>query len=127
MNNLKWQSPLVLWTLIILVLTWYPKVEVPDIGIDAEDKIAHIAVFALWGVLLLRAVSKYEINRLSFAVKLTMISGTLFAVIDESVQKMVPGRFFSVYDALANVIGVWLSAVFFTYVVLPLRNRLKRR
>lgn len=121
---MKWQAPLILWTIILLALTWYPRVEIPDLGIDAEDKIAHILVFIIWGVLMSRAVSKYEINKLPFAVKITLITGTLFAIVDESVQALIPGRYFTVYDAIANVLGIWLSGVVFVYILLPMVKRL---
>lgn len=123
MKFTKWQLPFILWTLTILVLTWYPKVEIPDIGINAEDKIAHMIVFSLWGVLMLRMLSKNEINRFSFAVKLLIISGVVFAVIDESVQAMIPGRFFTIYDMLANVIGVLVSPLLFRFLHLPVVQR----
>jgi len=121
---LKWHFPATFWTLIILILTWYPKIEIPDIGIDAEDKIAHIGVFCLWSLLMLRMFSKYEIKRIPGAVKLLIIAGTIFAIADESVQGFVPGRHFSFYDMLANNIGIWLSVPIFKFFVVPVAQRI---
>ncbi|MBN1480351.1 VanZ family protein [candidate division KSB1 bacterium] len=123
MKFVKWELPLILWTCILLALTWYPRVEIPDLGINAEDKIAHIIVFAVWGVLMSRSVSKYEIKQMPFAVKVTILTGTLFAIVDESAQIVIPGRYFTFYDGIANILGIWLSPVVFHYIVLPLKRR----
>jgi VanZ family protein len=112
-----------LWTALLLFLTWYPKVKAPDIGIEAQDKIAHLFVFLLWGLLMCRNLSKYEINRMPSAVKITIIIGTLFAIVDESVQEVIPGRDFSIYDGLANILGVWMSVPIFLYLWLPMKRR----
>jgi VanZ family protein len=124
LNSLKWRVPFIAWTLTLLFLTWYPKVEIPDIGINAEDKIAHIGVFCLWGLLLLRMLTKYEINTPTSAVRMVIIFGTLFGVIDESVQGFIPGRYFTMYDMLANVVGVWISPMVFKFMLLPLVRRI---
>ena len=121
---MKWRLPFILWTLTLLFLTWYPKVEIPDIGINAEDKIAHIGVFCLWGLLFLRMLTKYEINTPAFAVRMVIIFGTLFGILDESVQGLIPGRYFTLYDMLANVTGVWISPVVFKFIMRPLVRRI---
>jgi VanZ family protein len=123
LNRTKWTLPLILWTALLLFLTWYPKVKAPDIGIEAQDKIAHLLVFTLWGLLMCRNRSKYEINRMPSAVKTTIIIGTLFAVVDESMQEVIPGRDFSIYDGLANILGVWMSVPIFLYLWLPMKRR----
>ncbi len=123
MKFIRWQLPFIIWTLTIVVLTWYPRIEFPDLGIEAEDKIAHIVAFCFWGLLLFRARTKYEIKHLSIAVKLVIFTGICFAVIDESVQSLVPGRYFSLYDMLANVIGVCLSWPVFRYIVVQFAQR----
>ena len=127
MNFMKWKFPAIAWTFILLFLTWYPKLKVPDARFDASDKIAHVMVFVLWGILMCRAASKYEIKRTSYAVRVTIITGTLFAIIDESVQHLIPGRIFSMYDGLANIIGVWLSILVFVYLLQPMKNRLAQK
>ncbi|MBN1464678.1 VanZ family protein [candidate division KSB1 bacterium] len=123
MNWIKWTLPLILWTLLLLFLTWYPKVKTPDIGIEAQDKIAHLLFFLLWGLLMCRSHSKYEINRVPSAVKVTIIVGILFAIVDESMQELIPGRNFSIYDGLANIMGVLMSIPFFLTIWLPRQGR----
>ena len=73
------------------------------------------------------AVSKYEIKRVAFAVKITIIAGTLFAAIDEFVQSFIPGRYFTIYDMIANIIGVWLSPIIFIYIIMPVIKKYQIR
>lgn len=119
----RWHAPVVAWAMIILVLTWYPKLEVPDTGLNAQDKVAHLSVFALLGILAIRALTKYEINRLSHAVKVTLLYGTSFAIVDEALQALIPGRSADLFDALANIAGVLVSAIVFRYIVFPIHKR----
>ncbi|RPI02722.1 MAG: hypothetical protein EHM72_03460 [Calditrichaeota bacterium] len=117
---IKWNLPLFVWTVTILILTWYPKIEMPDFGFDAQDKIAHFAVFFILGVLACRSFSKYEINRLAFAVTIALKYTLFFAVIDEVVQKYIPGRLFDPYDALFNILGSATSVIFFCKLLMPM-------
>ncbi len=121
----RWIFPAWLWALFILAVTWYPKLTVPDTGIDAQDKIAHFVVFAILGIFVLRAISKYEINRLSIAVKGTILSCTIFALLDEVGQAFIPGRSADLYDGLANVGGILISTVLFRYILIPLHKRFR--
>ena len=127
MNFIKWALPSILWTALLLVLTWHPKIEVPDIGFDAQDKIAHLFFFGFWGFLMCRTVSKNEINRVPYAVKVTIIAGLFFTIIDECIQGIIPGRYASVSDGIANMLGVWLSTPIFRHIWLPWRMRAEIR
>ncbi len=122
MSFVKWELPAVVWAAVLLFLTWWPKIEIPDIGIDYKDKIAHVLTFALLGFLTARAVSKNEINRLPKAVKLTMIYCVLFAIFDEAMQGVIPGRVADVWDGAANVFGIFLSVIVFYYLWFPWRT-----
>jgi len=121
---IKWQLPALLWAVILLGLTWYPHVEIPDIGLDYKDKIAHIICFGLLALLFCRAVSRFEINRLPKAIKTTLIYCSLFAIIDEWGQSFIPGRFSTFSDGLANLIGVVLAIPFFQLILFPLQQKL---
>ncbi len=127
MNSLfsRWTVPVWLWALFILAVTWYPTLTVPETGIDAQDKIAHFGVFAILGLLFIRAMSKYEINRLSKVVKRTIFYCSSFALLDEAGQAFIPGRSAELFDALANLGGVLISGILFRYVLLPIHNRIQ--
>jgi len=113
---LKWDLPAYLWTALLLYLTWWPQIEIPDIGIDFKDKIAHFFVFGLFGFLIMRARSKEEIKLPLHAVKLTILYCSLFAVFDEVMQGVIPGRVADIGDGLANIAGVILGVIFFRLV-----------
>jgi len=120
---IKWELPLFIWTAILLFLTWWPKIEIPDIGLDYKDKVAHVFAFGLLGFLAARARSKYEINHLQNAVKVTLFYCSLFAIFDEAMQGVIPGRVADVWDGLANIIGVFAAVLFFRTVWYPWKNR----
>ena len=121
--TVRWYLPLLLWSMLILILTWYPKIEMPDLGFDAQDKAAHWGVFFIFGILSLRAFSKYEIKRLPTAVFTTVFLGSGFALIDEVVQRWIPGRSFDPLDGLFNLLGVITAVLLFGRMILPFVQR----
>ena len=123
MKFLKWEAPAWLWAGIVLFLTWWPKIEIPKIGPDYRDKIAHMLAFGLLGFLAARARCKNEINQLLDTVKLAILSCSLFAVFDEAMQAFIPGRVADVWDGAANISGVFFAVLFFKYVWLPWRSK----
>ena len=119
----KWMLPLVLWSIVLLFLTWYPKVEMPDLGFEAQDKVAHITVFFILGLLACRAFSKYEIKRMPDAVRVSLIFGIPFGCIDEIVQIWIPGRSFDILDGLANIVGVLFAVLLFSKLLFTLLHK----
>ncbi len=124
---MKWRLPLIVWSLILLFLTWYPKIEMPDLGFDAQDKAAHFAAFFVLAFLACRAFSKYEIIRLPRAVKQAVLFSISFAVIDEMVQLWIPGRLFDFVDAAANLAGVAAASITFREPLVTRMESLRHR
>jgi VanZ family protein len=122
----KWPLPLIIWSILLLFLTWYPKIEIPNLGFKAQDKAAHFMVFFILGLLSCRAFSKYEIKRMPDAVRVSLIFGASFGCIDEIVQIWIPGRTFDPLDGLANIIGVLFAVLLFRkfFFTLLLKYRL---
>ena len=123
MKFLRWSAPVYLWTVILLYLTWWPKIEIPDIGGDYRDKIAHILAFGILAFLVARLGCKNEINQLQNAVKVSLLYCSLFSIFDEAMQGVIPGRVADVWDGSANILGVFLAVVFFRYVWFPIKRR----
>ena len=119
----KWNAPVIIWTIIVLYLTWWPQIEIPDIGIEYKDKVAHVAVFCILGLFVSRSRFKNEINRLQKAVKDTMLYCSLFAIFDEAMQGVIPGRAADVWDGLANITGVLIAVIIFRYIWVPIKRR----
>jgi VanZ family protein len=90
------------WAAAIFVFSSIPGQKLPmPVGIDYFDKLVHALVFAVLGYLSARAL-----RRLPLAVLVAVAWG----VLDEVHQTFTENREPSVYDALADAIGVVLGA-----------------
>ena len=101
------------WMCIIWALTSLPANEIPDINLFGIDKLAHFGVYFVWSLIArLNAKDKSRINIGIFIFMLIM------AVLDECHQHYIPGRNVSIYDLLANWLGViiaWFGCGFYLH------------
>jgi len=87
---------------------------------DSSDKISHFLIFGLLGWLLIRAVFKQKntfIQQNYFWIVLTVVA--VFAISDEIHQLYTPGRYFEVFDWIADMSG----AALFMYIY-KVRNKI---
>ena len=90
------------WTLAIVVGLSIPGENLPTPAFASVDKLAHLGAFAGWGLLWLLAYPR--------ATTRIVVAGLLFAVLSETYQHVMPiGRTFSLYDALADAVGLLLG------------------
>jgi VanZ family protein len=119
-----WKLPALLWGVIILALTSYPKLKIPDIGFNAIDKVAHLCVYAVFGFLIIRAIIENQTNTSHRDYFRTGFYGTAFSIFDELHQKYIPGRFCDVWDATADIIGIFLGMLIFYLTMKQLYKKL---
>ncbi|MDH3627487.1 MAG: VanZ family protein [Acidobacteriota bacterium] len=120
-----------LWAPVVLfmayVLSLQGDEDLPFVD-SLWDKGVHFGAFCLFGFLCLRATHG-GLRRLP-AARPTWIAAAIaisFGVIDEWRQVYLPGRYASVYDSVADALGVLLSVVLWLRV-LPIRvNRGRKR
>ena len=101
--------PVLLYVTLILVLSSQPNLQ-PPFHFRNADKVAHIGEYFWLGILLARATRASM--RLRFALAASLIAlalGVLVGSFDEFYQSFIPGRDSSVYDLLADTIGVALA------------------
>ncbi len=98
---------LYLFLFLILVGSSVPGGSVPEITTLTWDKLLHVIEYTIMGFLGIRAFN-HGINSSKI---LLATSGMIFACIDEAWQTMIPGRFSSQYDIIADVIGVILGVI----------------
>jgi VanZ family protein len=79
---------------------------VPGTKIKNIDKLAHFLEFAVFGYLLVVAMTSSQMSLNGPRILLILLIGTLFAILDESFQSLVPGRQTDIFDGLADVLGV---------------------
>ncbi|MDZ7372477.1 MAG: VanZ family protein [candidate division KSB1 bacterium] len=127
----RYQLPAILYAVLIFVISSIPTLAPPPIGIEWDDKIYHFLEYGAFGYLCARAFY-YQGNRVlrDFALIITLVTGSLYAVSDELHQSLVPGRYADVGDFLADVVGVILGVVLFARTRVPwhrARARLEKR
>jgi VanZ family protein len=90
-----------------------------EIGIiDVDDfefhvrKAAHMFIYFVLGLLLMMA-NKIMTIREKKSYFLAWTIGTLFAMLDETYQNLIPGRSGEVRDVMIDSIGVFLGLMFF--------------
>jgi VanZ family protein len=90
------------------------KIKLPDLSFDFIDKLVHFFVFGILGWLIARGMYKsknYFIHK-NF-ILLAIFMGTIFGLIDEWHQSLVPGRQADVGDWLADVLGIITLSFFY--------------
>lgn len=97
----RWWPP-VLWMAVILVMTSWPKLELPKV-VNFEDKVAHFGGYLVLSVLTSRAARPSMHPRRTALTILASIC--VFALLDEVHQAWIPGRSSEVLDWFADILG----------------------
>ena len=113
------------WLTMMILITIESSIKgfkLPQLGLHIEDKIVHYLIFGVLGWLLIRGMFM-ETMRWVRKNKYWIVSilGLLFAFSDEWHQSMVPGRDASIWDWLADALGI-ITFVYYFY----LRQRQKK-
>ena len=98
--------PLFLWAAVIMVLTSIPGEKMPEIGLWNWDKFAHCAVYLILAFLLFRYLFLVRALTITYAWKLGILIGIIYAGIDELHQMPIPNRLGTWQDFLADSLGV---------------------
>ncbi len=110
---LRYRLPVFLWAIVIFVASSIRHVRLPKIKFIAVDKVVHMGVFFIFGLLLYRALYTPEIrNRINMKRLFIMAFITIaYGVSDEFHQLFVPGRQFDIYDMIADGMGGVLAGL----------------
>ena len=110
---LKYQFPAIGWALLIFIGSSIPAKYIPTHKIFTYDKLIHITLFLIFGILVYRAViptrerDSFRWVRVFFSISLVI----LYGVLDEMHQGSVPGRTVDIWDAAADTVGGILAAM----------------
>ena len=111
--------PAVGCAIVILILSTQPGIDLPESWMDflAIDKLGHAVVYGALTFLLLRGFKKEDM--IGFAGNSTvsaLIISIVYGISMELIQYLFfPGRFFELYDIIANIIGSLLGLYIFKY------------
>lgn len=90
----------------MFVASHLPTVKPPDLGFNWQDKVFHAVSYAVYGLLVRRAIQTLTSQRIRV---LTLCIGIVWALSDEWHQSFIPGRMAEWGDVIADVIGVSAS------------------
>lgn len=108
------------WASVILVMTSWPVPPsvVPDVS--GLDKVAHLAVYAVLGYLVARALQP----PVAWPARLNAITAmAVFGFVDELHQLLIPGREASVWDWTADLTGATLGLLVGLHLLSLARTR----
>lgn len=122
---------LVGWLLTILIVSSIPNI--PTLKIHtarSEIRLDYLMHFCEYGVLTFMAFLTFSGNefRVGFRKIIVIAAGLmLFAVLDETHQKLIPGRTFNYRDILSNLAGIFAFTIFTLIVLWRIGIRLKQK
>jgi len=110
-----------LWIAIILGMSSIPNLGPPDIGLPWADKVCHLGEYGVLGWLFARARGGRGARRMIAGALL----GACMGALDETYQRLTPGREVSALDVLADTTGAALGAFLGPLWLDPLWRRLR--
>lgn len=111
-KSVSLHGPTVFWALLIFSLSSVHSLNTPDLGFQIQDKVFHALEFAVFGVLLRRSAATFFSSGAALWGA-TVLTGIVYAALDEMHQYFVPGREADWADLVADVIGIFLGILVF--------------
>ena len=116
---IRYWLPVLTYVGVIFILSAQPGLK-PPLRFEYSDKVAHILEYGGLGVLLARAmITLPRMRSLVLAGVYAVAIGTGVAVADELFQSRVPNRDSSVYDLIADTIGLSLGQIIHVWFKRP--------
>ena len=106
--------PLVIYWFILFIAVSIPGHSVPSSGIS--DKFEHFFAFLFLGILFsltLTFQNKFFIMKRN-PLLFTLLLLTIYGVLSELLQSIIPGRLCSIYDMISNFSGI-MTAILLVY------------
>lgn len=113
----RYQSPAIVWALVIFILSSLPDIPGPRLNVRFEDKLDHVIAYAILGFLVCRALwyqSRFPRWRQAYA-RAALVLGILYGISDEFHQAFIPGRFSDPWDVAADAVGILLGVLIFKF------------
>ncbi len=111
-HHFPWQILMV----TIFILSSISQQDLPKFTEKISDKLLHFIVFGLLGLLM---VYSFKYSRNNFLQKnascCALIFTSLYGILDELHQILIPGRFCSFGDWLADTLGALLLILIFSF------------
>ena len=96
--------PAGLWLALIWTLSSLPADEIPSVQVLGIDKLLHLGIYTVLMVLFSFGIKGFKLTNEQRLLIISVI--LLMAAGDEYHQHYIPGRSVSVYDLIANGMGI---------------------
>jgi len=97
----------IIYIILILAVSSIPGVRIPKVEIFGFDKLLHIVEYILLAFLLTNSLKNPNIK----AILIIVIIGSSYGVLNEIWQIYIAGRCGSIYDGIANGIGMIIGSL----------------
>lgn len=98
--------PLLLYLGLIFFVSSRPNLRPPGVDIFLMDKIIHFMEYSILGVLLFDSIGRAMIQSKFGTFIFLLAVGSSIGALDEIFQSYIPGRHMSIYDYIADTLGV---------------------
>lgn len=116
---MKYFIPAIAWAAVIFILSATPGKNLPqlDLGDLLEaDKIAHVGVYLILTLLIFRGLSRRKrLNPRNITLAILISAGYGF-FLELGQYYFFPGRYFEIFDIVANIIGSISSLIFLKFI-----------
>jgi VanZ family protein len=109
-------APAIFYGILIIIATGTPGAYLPTVGIPGLDKVVHFGMHFLFAMLVHRALLYYSngtINK-SHTLLLTVLFVSVFGIVIEWYQTLIPGRAPTIGDGVANILGAVVYLILYT-------------
>lgn len=116
----RFYYPVWLWGMFITISSLIPGKTMPRMPMwdwIAPDKIVHLAVYAIWAILLFKGLSnRMLVTRkiIVFGLGFLIFYGVLIEILQSA---MYLGRSFEISDIVANCVGVFIGFGTYSYFI----------
>lgn len=129
-KGLSWRQfwPAIAWFVLLCILVFMPGSDVPSVGwLDNihADKIAHVFLFAVLVILIIRPflISDYSRSSKLFILILVCLFAIGWGLAVEFIQKnFVTGRTFDLWDWAADTAGVLIGLLIYIIILTRKKN-----
>jgi VanZ family protein len=107
MNYKYFRIYLLVYMIIILSLSSLPGESLPKSMLLNFDKLIHLIEYFILGILLMKSMKSISAKMLIIVIPF----GIFFGIMDEYLQSFISGRFSSIWDVLADTLGIIIGSL----------------
>ena len=118
-NDLIWRRTCAVAVIVIILAgSSVPGTQIPRVFSITPDKLIHCLEYAVLGFFLFRWMRlEYNSTSLIRISTITFLSGSFVGIVDETYQRLIPGRSPDFWDWVLDSVGVLLSIMLMNFII----------